>query len=105
MDEECLRALAESGSIWVPTIAAIAAFCNRPGFDAKVADDTVKALKAAVAGASELGAKIAAGSDCGAFRVPAGAGSLGEYALLRECGVPAERIIEANELIRGRFRR
>ena len=105
MDEECSAALAESDTIWVPTIAAISAFCNRPGFDEDVADRTAKELKASVSRASALGAKIAAGSDCGAFRVPIGPGCLAEYALLHECGVPAEKIIEANELIRGRFRR
>ena len=105
MDDECIDALAESDTIWVPTIAAIAAFCKRPGFDEEVADRTAKALKDAVSKASKAGAKIAAGSDCGAFRVPIGPGCLAEYALLHECGVPAGRIIEANELLRGRFRR
>ena len=105
MDEECEAALAESGTIWVPTIAAIAAFCRRPGFDEETADRTAKALKASVSRASALGAKIAAGSDCGAFRVPIGPGCLAEYALLHECGVPAENVIAANEMLRGRFRR
>ena len=105
MDGDCIAALAESDTIWVPTIAAIAAFCNRPGFDPEVADQTAKALKEAVSKASKAGAKIAAGSDCGAFRVPIGPGCLAEYALLCECGVPADSIIAANELLRGRFRR
>ena len=105
MDDECISALAESDTIWVPTIAAIAAFCNRPGFDPEVADRTAKALKKAVSKASKLGAKIAAGSDCGAFRVPIGPGCLDEYRLLDECGVPEDRILAANELVRGRFRR
>ena len=34
-----------------------------------------------------------------------GSGTLSEYGLLAECGVPAARIIAANELLRGRFRR
>ncbi len=105
MDGECEAALAESGTVWVPTIAAIAAFCNRPGFDEETVDRTAKALKASVSRASALGAKIASGSDCGAFRVPIGPGCLDEYGLLRECGVPSERIAAANELIRARFRR
>ena len=105
MDDECVAALAESDSVWVPTMAAITAFCGRPGFNAEAADRTAESLKASVAKASELGAKIAAGSDCGAFGVPAGQGSLAEYDLLRECGVPEDNIAEASELIRVRFRR
>ena len=75
------------------------------GFSSDAADRTAEALKASVSKASALGAKIAAGSDCGAFGVPAGPGSLAEYDLLRECGVPEESIAEASELIRVRFRR
>ncbi|MBR6236846.1 MAG: amidohydrolase family protein [Firmicutes bacterium] len=105
MDDECIAALAESDSVWVPTMAAITAFCGRPGFSSDAADRTAEALKASVSKAYALGAKIAAGSDCGAFGVPAGPGSLAEYDLLRECGVPEESIAEASELIRVRFRR
>ena len=105
MDDECIAALAESDSVWVPTMAAITAFCGRPGFSSDAADRTAKALKASVSKASALGAKIASGSDCGAFGVPAGPGSLAEYDLLRECGVPEDRMAQANELIRIRFRK
>ena len=117
MDSECLAALSESNTIWVPTIAAIAAFSGRrgsgenvsyegrPGFDKEVTRKTAEAHMAAVSEAGRLGAKIAAGSDSGAFGVPHGSGTLSEYSLLCECGITAESIIEANELIRGRFRR
>ncbi|MBO4861928.1 MAG: amidohydrolase family protein [Firmicutes bacterium] len=117
IDEECLQALAESGSIWVPTLAAIIAFSGRsgsgdkarytarPGFDAEITRLTAESHMASVRRGAELGAKIAAGSDSGAFGVPAGSGTLSEYALLWECGVPAESVIAVNELIRGRFRR
>ncbi len=105
MDDECIAALAESRCLWVPTIAAVAAFCGRTGFDPKVTENTLKRHKEAVRRASAAGVRIAAGSDSGAFGVPHGRGTLSEYGLLAECGVPAENIIAANELIRGRFRR
>ena len=114
MDSECIAALAESDTIWVPTVAAIVAFDGRAGFDPEVTHRTALAFKASVAEAAKYGASgsgadgklvlIAAGSDCGAFGVPHGTGTLSEYGLLHECGIPAQRIIEANELIRGRFR-
>lgn len=117
MDAECRQALAESRSIWVPTIAAIAAFAGRsgsgseavytvrPGFDPDITRKTVEELMKSVSEASNAGAMIAAGSDSGAFGVPHGSGTLSEYALLAECGVPAESVAFANELIRSRFRR
>ena len=117
MDSECWQALAESRSIWVPTIAAIAAFAGRrgagssasyvvrPGFDPAITRKTVEELMHSVSEAAKTGAMIAAGSDSGAFGVPHGSGTLSEYGLLAECGVPAARIIAANELLRGRFRR
>lgn len=117
IDEECLHALAESESIWVPTIAAIAAFAGRSGsgeearwdvrqgFDADITRRTVESHMAAVRRGHELGAKIAAGADSGAFAVPPGSGTLMEYDLLRECGLSDESITDANEMIRARFKR
>ena len=115
MDDECIAALAETQTLWVPTIAAIVAFDGRAGFDPVVSHQVAQAHMGAVAKAARYRAEqpdgsaktvlIAAGSDSGAFGVPHGSGTLTEYGLLHECGVPAERIIAANELLRGRFRR
>ncbi len=117
MDSECIAALAQSRSIWVPTIAAIAAFAGRrgsgrnavfaarPGFDPDITRRTVESLMEAVRKASERGVLIAAGADSGAFGVPHGSGTLSEYSLLFECGIPAEKLIAANEILRGRFHR
>ncbi len=117
MDDECRAALAESRSIWVPTIAAIAAFAGRrgsgscasyaarPGFDPDITRRTVEELMHSVSAAAKAGALIAAGSDSGAFGVPHGSGTLSEYGLLAECGLSALHIIAANEYLRGRFRR
>ena len=115
MDDECIAALAETQTLWVPTIAAIVAFDGRAGFDPVVSHQVAQAHKGAVAKAARYNAKqqdgsaktvlIAAGSDSGAFGVPHGSGTLTEYGLLHECGVSAESIINANELLRGRFRR
>lgn len=126
MDDECIAALAQTRTLWVPTIAAIAAFSGRsgcgellrydgrPGFDLRITRRTVEAHMAAVAEAAAFGADrpdgantvlIASGSDSGAFGVPHGPGTLTEYGLLRECGLSEERIIAANALLRERFRR
>ena len=125
MDAECISALAGSCIIWVPTIAAIAAFAGRsgygeravyhtrPGFDAAITRQTIEYHMDSVRKAAAFGkgspssgrVLIAAGSDCGAFGVPFGSGTLSEYGLLMECGLSAEDIIAANEMLRGRFHR
>lgn len=103
MDETCLRALASSDTIWVPTIAATHAFIDRPGFDPAVTRRTVATQIETVRRASELGAKIAAGSDSGAVGVMHGEGTRTEYRLLREAGLTDAQLAEANRALAERF--
>ena len=117
IDDECLKMMAASDAVWVPTICAIAAFSGRsgigsgvrysprPGFDKEAVIRTIEDHMVSVRKGAELGVRIAAGSDSGAFGAPHGAATLSEYALLFECSVGAEKIKDANEFIRGRFRR
>ena len=117
MDAECRQALAESRSIWVPTIAAIAAFAGRsgsgseavytvrPGFDPDITRKTVEELMKSVSEASKAGAMIAAGSDSGAFGVPHGSGTETEYRLLRAAGLTEQQIAKGNRALADRFMR
>lgn len=104
MDEDCLQRLAESHSVWVPTIAATNAFIGRSGFDNEVAEKTVSVQKSNVQRAYELGALIATGSDSGAVGVPHGEGTETEYRLLKEAGAEAEWLEKCNQELRNRFR-
>ena len=104
MDDACLRALADSGSVWVPTIAAIEAFVGRAGFDPAVTAQVFAHQQDCIRRGAELGVKIACGSDAGAVGVPQGTGAATEYALLRTAGVSAESIARANEKLRKEFR-
>ena len=104
MDGACLRALADSESIWVPTIAAIAAFVGRPGFDPEVTAQVFAHQQDCIRRAAEMGVKIACGSDSGAVGVPHGSGAATEHALLCNAGVSPEAIADASELLRRRFR-
>ena len=103
MDEPCLRALASSDAIWVPTVAATHAFIDRPGFDLVVTRRTVETQLEMVRRASELGVKIAAGSDSGAVGVAHGEGTQTEYRLLREAGLTDEQLAQANRALAERF--
>lgn len=103
MDDDCLRALAASGTIWVPTVAAIDAFIDRPGFDTAVARRTLETQLERIRRASDMGAQIASGSDSGAVGVPHGVGTETEYVLLRRAGLTDAQIENANRALATRF--
>ena len=104
MSEDTLRRLAASKAVWVPTLAAVAAFIDREGFNGEVARETVARQQQALRFAAGLGAKIAAGSDSGAVGVPLGPGTEEEYRLLAQAGLTPEQIRAGSEAIRKRFR-
>ena len=105
LDEGCLRAMAATGCVWVPTVAATNAFIGRAGFDEAVARRTVETQLAMIRRAVSLGVLVAAGSDSGAVGVPHGAGAQTEYRLLRSAGVTEEQMEAANRAVADRFRR
>ncbi|MBR3276435.1 MAG: amidohydrolase family protein [Eubacterium sp.] len=103
-DEDALSAMAESGTVWVPTLAAVAAFVGRPGFDEHIAARTLETQLVMLKKAEELGVSIACGSDSGAVGVPHGEGTLAEMRLLKRAGLAPETISAGNEKIRRVFR-
>ena len=107
MDEACLALLAESGAVWVPTMAAIAPFAGRPGCRREVVERLLREQMAALKRAAAMGACIASGSDAGAVGVPHGAGTAVELRLLEEAlGSGAAAVVErGNQEIVRRFRR
>ena len=104
-ERETLKMLADSESVWVPTLAAVDAFIGRDGFDADCAREICARQQEAIAFAAEHGAKIGCGSDSGAVGVPHGPGTVREEELLSEAGIPAERMREGSAEIIRRFRR
>lgn len=105
MDDACLDALARSGAVWVPTVAAIDAFVGRPGFDPDIARRTLETQLERIRAAADRGVRIAAGSDSGAVGVPHGAGTRTEYRLLRAAGLTDAQIENANRALAERFQR
>ena len=103
MDDACLDALARSDAVWVPTVAAIDAFIDRPGFDPAVARRTLETQLARIRAAADRGVRVAAGSDSGAVGVPHGAGTATEYRLLRTAGLTDRQIEEASRALAARF--
>ena len=105
MDDACLQLLAQSRSVWVPTLAAIHAFASRPGCDRAVVEKILAAQYANLRRAADAGAAIATGSDAGAVGVPHGQGIVQERQLLAEAlGSRAREVTDrGNQMLRQRF--
>ena len=105
LSDETLAQLAESGAVWVPTLVTIGNLIGCGRFPDAVLQPLLQYQLAAVRKAAALGAKIACGSDAGAYRVLHAQGGLDELALLRRAlGPDADRIVAAgNAAIEARF--
>ena len=104
-DEDCLTYLAQTGAVWVPTLAATAGFAGREGFGCGVAEANVRMQGEMLRKAAAMGCLIAAGSDAGAFGVPPDTGIHMEHALLAAAGISAETVRAGDAAIRERFKR
>ena len=91
---ETLRQLAESKTVWVPTLATIGDLVGGGRFPDAVVRPLLAYQEHAVAAAAALGAYIAPGSDAGAWAVRHGQGGLDERKWLREAlGEDADAIL------------
>ena len=84
MDDDAISYLAQSGTLWVPTIATQINLLRTERYPhdvvKKISDEDfgniVKAIK--------LGTNVGVGSDAGAYAVPHGSGTMDEYGYIRE---------------------
>ncbi len=105
LTDETLCRLAESHAVWVPTLVTIGNLIGCGRFPDEVLTPLLAYQMNAVKKAAALGAKIACGSDAGAYRVLHGQGGIDERALLRRAiGEDADTVLEAgNAAIMARF--
>ena len=105
LTDETLCRLAESHAVWVPTLVTIGNLIGCGRFPDAVLKPLLEYQMNAVQKAAALGAKIACGSDAGAYRVLHGQGGIDERALLRRAiGEDADTVLEAgNAAIMARF--
>lgn len=103
LDGEALAAMAEAGTVWVPTLSTIGNLRGKGRFDQRAVEQILESALENVRAFAALGGKIAPGTDAGAWAVPHG--SLTEYALLGQVlGENRDRILEAGiEEIRKKF--
>lgn len=100
IDRDCIQAMAESGAVWVPTIATIRNLIGCGRFP----DDEVRKIYESAAEnlrlAYTLGVRLALGSDAGAYMVPHGQGIEDEYAIFQQilgAGAELERVLKEGE--------
>lgn len=79
VDEECLQALAQSRTVWVPTYVTITNLIGSGRFDDGALTRLRQRQGERIRRGFELGVMIATGSDAGAFCVPHGQGVIDEY--------------------------
>ena len=108
IDRDCIQAMAESGAVWVPTIATIRNLIGCGRFP----DDEVRTIYESAAEnlrlAYTLGVRLALGSDAGAYMVPHGQGIEDEYAIFQQilgAGAELERVLKEGErAVKEKFR-
>lgn len=82
LGEEALAAMAENGTVWVPTLSAIGNLRGRGRFDEGAVTAILEGAMENVAAFAARGGLLAPGTDAGAWAVPHG--SLTEYDLLAQ---------------------
>ena len=94
LTDETLHMLAESKTVWVPTLVTIGNLIGDTRFPEEATRPLLAYQMEAARKAAEYGALIAPGSDAGAYRVFHGQGGLDELALLHEAlGDAADEIL------------
>ena len=105
MEEETLAMLAESRTVWIPTLSPLGNLLGCGRFPDEEVKKNLEGHMRRIRKAAGLGACIGLGSDAGAYLVPHGKGTADEHAYLRRAGVPDSLLLEAEGQIRQRFKR
>lgn len=82
LDRGALAAMADAGTVWVPTLSTIGNLRGRGRFNEEAVQKILASAMENVKAFAAMGGLIAPGTDAGAWAVPHG--SLTEYALLRQ---------------------
>ncbi|MBO4352674.1 MAG: amidohydrolase family protein [Eggerthellaceae bacterium] len=109
VDEECIAALAESRTCFVPTATVARNLMNKGLYDEETLARIWESSRTAIARAVEAGCIVACGSDAGAVLVPHGQGTCDEYdcfaAAIPDAALRDARLAEGEAFIRETFRR
>lgn len=102
-DSDALAAMAESGTIWVPTLSTVGNLRGKGRFDETAVRKILDSALENVSEFADMGGLIAPGTDAGAWAVPHG--SLTEFELLREAiGENADAVMDrGTQAVMARF--
>jgi hypothetical protein len=92
----------QTNAVWVPTCVAVYNLIGEGRYNGETLRRIHEAQREVLIEAYKRGVLIAAGSDCGAYMVMQGKGTLDEYAVLANMGIDPEK---GNRAVRERFRR
>lgn len=103
LDADALAAMAEMGTVWVPTLSTIGNLRGKGRFDETAVRAILERAMEHVRSFAAIGGLIAPGTDAGAWAVPHG--SLTEYQLLSQAlGEHSQEILEkGTRAIRKKF--
>ena len=103
LDGEALHAMAENGTVWVPTLSAIGNLRGTGRFDEAAVEQILESAMENAAKFAAMGGLVAEGSDAGAWAVPHAAGT--ERTLLTQAlGENVEEVLRrGGERIREKF--
>ena len=103
LNEEALHAMAENGTVWVPTLSTIGNLRGRGRFEETAVERILDSAMENVRLFAAMGGLLAPGTDAGAWSVPHG--SLTEYELLQAAlGEGAQEILDRGiQMIRQKF--
>ena len=94
LNEEALCAMAEAGTVWVPTLSTIGNLRGKGRFDEGAVQSILDSAMENVARFADFGGLLAPGTDAGAWAVPHG--SLTEFSLLQKAlGERADSVLQA----------
>ena len=109
MDEETIAMLADSNTVWVPTLVTVRNLVGCGRYEDGVLKPIIHQAEVLVRLAYQKKVKVAPGSDAGAYMVPHGKGILQEWGAFRQILGDSEEVKEWLETgekeIRDRFKR
>ena len=93
LDEDALRAMAENGTIWVPTLSTVGNLRGKGRFAEAAVQQILESALENVSSFAKMGGLLAPGTDAGAWAVPHGC--LTEYELMTQAlGADAEPVMD-----------
>ena len=103
LDRDALQAMAEMGTVWVPTLSTIGNLRGKGRFSEDAVNRIFESAMENCAAFAAMGGLLAPGSDAGAWSVPHGSST--EEAYLRDIlGEKADTILQQGiETIKTRF--